>query len=99
MVKNRPSNAGDAGSIPGQGTKISHAAGQLRWRVETTDPALSGSLTARAQTTATREAREPQLEKPVHRNEEPACCNERSCMLQRRSCVRQLRPDAAKKIN
>jgi len=29
VVKNLPSNAGDAGSIPGQGTKIRHAAGQL----------------------------------------------------------------------
>ena len=29
MVKNPPSNAGDAGSIPGQGTKIPHAMGQL----------------------------------------------------------------------
>ena len=29
MVKNPPSNAGDRGSIPGQGTNISHAAGQL----------------------------------------------------------------------
>ena len=29
MVKNLPSNAGDAGSIPGWGTKIPHAAGQL----------------------------------------------------------------------
>ena len=28
VVKNLPSNAGDAGSIPGQGTKIPHAAGQ-----------------------------------------------------------------------
>ena len=28
-VKNPPSKAGDAGSIPGQGTKIPHAAGQL----------------------------------------------------------------------
>ena len=28
MVKNLPSNAGDAGSIPGQGNKIPHAAGQ-----------------------------------------------------------------------
>ena len=27
--KNLPSNAGDAGSIPGRGTKIPHAAGQL----------------------------------------------------------------------
>ena len=29
MVKNPPPSAGDAGSIPGQGTKIPHAAGQL----------------------------------------------------------------------
>ena len=28
-VKNLPSNAGDVGSIPGRGTKIPHAAGQL----------------------------------------------------------------------
>ena len=29
VVKNLPSNAGDAGSIPGRGTKIPHALGQL----------------------------------------------------------------------
>ena len=29
VVTNPPSNAGDLGSIPGQGTKIPHAAGQL----------------------------------------------------------------------
>ena len=29
VVKNLPSKAGDAGSIPGLGTKIPHAAGQL----------------------------------------------------------------------
>ena len=29
MVKNPPSNAGDVGSIPVQGTTIPHAAGQL----------------------------------------------------------------------
>ena len=29
VVKNLPSNAGDAGSIPGQETKIPHALGQL----------------------------------------------------------------------
>ena len=29
MVKNLPSNAGDVGSIPGRGTKIPHAVGQL----------------------------------------------------------------------
>ena len=29
MVKNLPSNAGDTGSAPGQGTKIPHALGQI----------------------------------------------------------------------
>ena len=29
VVKNLPSNAGDVGSIPGRGTKIPHAVGQL----------------------------------------------------------------------
>ena len=29
MVRNMPSNAGDAGSIPSQGTNTQHAAGQL----------------------------------------------------------------------
>ena len=38
VVKNPPSSAGDAGSIPGQGTKISHAVGQLSPRTATTEP-------------------------------------------------------------
>ena len=29
VVKDPPANAGDMGSIPGQGTKIPHASGQL----------------------------------------------------------------------
>ena len=37
MVKNLPSSAGDMGSIPGWGTKILHAAGQLSPR--TLEPA------------------------------------------------------------
>ena len=58
VVKNLPSNAGNAGSIPGQGTKISHAAGQLSPRsttielehlnerahvLQTTEPMCSGA--------------------------------------------------------
>ena len=43
VVKNLPSNAGDVGSIPGQGTKIPHAIGQLSPRAATTDPAHSGA--------------------------------------------------------
>ena len=37
MVKNSPSNAGDMGSIPGQGTKIPCAAGQLSLSTATTE--------------------------------------------------------------
>ena len=33
VVKNPRSNAGDTGSIPGQGTKIPHAVGQLSQRL------------------------------------------------------------------
>ena len=32
VVNNPPSNRGDAGSIPDQGTKIPHAVGQLRFK-------------------------------------------------------------------
>ena len=35
VAKNLPSNAGDAGSIPGQGTKIPHATGQISLRAPT----------------------------------------------------------------
>ena len=35
VVKNLPSNAGDAGSIPGWGTKIPYAVGQLSLRATT----------------------------------------------------------------
>ena len=37
VVENLPYNAGDAGSIPSQGKKIPHAAGQLRPRATTTE--------------------------------------------------------------
>ena len=39
VVKNLPSNAGDPGSIPGRGTKIPLAAGQLSSHAATTEPA------------------------------------------------------------
>ena len=60
MVKNLPSNAGDAGSIPGRGTKIPHATGQLNPCAATTEPVHSG-------------ARAPQLESQTR--EKPAHCN------------------------
>ena len=40
VVKNPPSNAGGAGSIPGQGTKIPHSVGQLNPRAKTTELAF-----------------------------------------------------------
>ena len=66
-VKNLPSNAGDAGSIPGWGTKIPHASGQLSpcttttelvchnqsWHAATPGPTHSGAHT-------------PQLERSPH---------------------------------
>ena len=58
MVKNLPSNAGDAGSNPGQGTKIPHAAGQLSPRSTTREKPAHPRSTTR--------------EKPAHHNEEPA---------------------------
>ena len=38
VVKNRPCNAGDVGSIPGQGARIPHAVEQLSLRVHYEDP-------------------------------------------------------------
>ena len=43
VVKNLPSNAGDEGSILGQGTKIPHAAGQPSSSTSTTEPVHSGT--------------------------------------------------------
>ena len=40
MVKNPPSDAGDLGSIPGGGTPILHASGQLNPCIAITEPAL-----------------------------------------------------------
>ena len=37
VVKNPPSNAGDVGSIPGQGTKIPHTVGQQSPHTATTE--------------------------------------------------------------
>ena len=39
VVKNPPSNAGYVGSIPGWGTKIPHAEGQLSLHATTREPA------------------------------------------------------------
>ena len=43
VVKNPYSNAGDAGSISGQVTRILHATGQLSLHATTTEPVCSGA--------------------------------------------------------
>ena len=43
VVKNPPSNKGDMGSIPGQGTNIPHAAGQPNLCATTTQPTRPGA--------------------------------------------------------
>ena len=43
VVKNSPPNAGDVGWIPGQGTKIPHAAEQLSPHTAATQPPHSGT--------------------------------------------------------
>ena len=57
--KNLPSNAGDADSIPGRGTKIPHAQGKLNPSTSTTEPKCPRAHTQ-------------QLEKPLSHNEDPA---------------------------
>ena len=48
MVKNPPSNAGDAGSIPGRGTKIPHAVGQLSLHAAANEALRATTREARA---------------------------------------------------
>ena len=43
MVKNLPNNAGDMGSMPGQGTEIPLASGQLSLCTAATEPTCSGT--------------------------------------------------------
>ena len=43
VVKNSPSNLGDMGSVPGWGTKIPHAVGQLTLYTTATKPTHSGA--------------------------------------------------------
>ena len=74
VVKNPPSNAGDTGSIPGRGTKIPHAVGQLSLHAATTEPVAA--------------AREKPMhcnKEPVHRNERSRMPQRRSHMPQLRT--------------
>ena len=70
MVKNPPSNAGDAGSIPGQGTKIPHASGPLSLRAATTELVR---LNERAHAPQTTEPTHPGARTTQLEREKPAC--------------------------
>ena len=94
VVKNLPSNAGDTGSIPGQGTKIPHAMGQIsspRHNYWVCVPQLESPCAANYRAHVPWSLCTTTREKPV-------CCNEneRSRVSQRGSRVLQLRPDTAK---
>ena len=96
VVKNPPYNAGNAGSITGQGTKVPQAVGQLSPCATTTELAR---LNERARVPQTAEptrsgTHAPQLERSPSR---PCAVMKRSCMPQQGSRVPQLRPNAAKK--
>ena len=70
VVKNSPSNAGDTGSNPGQGTKILHATGQLS--------PLTASTKARApRSPSSQLERSPQAQTKdlTCHHEAPACRN------------------------
>ena len=72
MVKNPPSSAGDAGSIPGQGTKIPHAAGQLSPGTTTIELMR---LNERAHVPQTTEPTRPGARTPQLGKRKPACNN------------------------
>ena len=89
------------GSIPGQGTKIPHAAGQLSLHTATTELV---HLNERARVPQTTEpthlgAHTPPLEREnLHATtrENPVHCNEETARRNERPCMPQLRPNAAK---
>ena len=66
VVKNPPSNAEDAGSIPGRGTKMPHATGQLSLCATTTELVCLNERAHVPQTTKPMcsGARAPQLRSP-----------------------------------
>ena len=80
MVKNPPCNAGDAGSIPGKGTKISWAKSNLSPSPAPTEAHVPGSprATVRESMCHTDSLKETlsSYERSTWSNEDPACHNE-----------------------
>ena len=91
MVKNPPSNAGDAGLIPGRGTKISHATGQLSPHALQ----LLSSCDTTAEPTCPG-APAPQLEREISHAATTITTKDPTC-LNKDPAVPQIGPDAAKK--
>ena len=77
MVKNPPSNAEDAGSIPGQGTKIPYAAGQLSPCTATAESVRSGARVPQLERSQRASMKSPRAatKDPTGHNEDPACHN------------------------
>ena len=71
VVKNPPANAEDVGLIPGPGTKIPHAMGQLSLCATTTEPTCCRS--SRALEPVLHNKRIHCNEKPVHATRESPC--------------------------
>ena len=67
MVTNLPSKAGDAGWIPGQGTKILHVSELLSPRATTMEPMHSRALTLRQEKPLYAKTRE----KPKYHHKDP----------------------------
>ena len=86
MGKDPPYNAGDMGSIPGQGTKIPQDAGQLSPRATSTELACLNERGCMPQTTEPTcpGAWAPQLERsPSATMKSPCAAKKRPCMPQR----------------
>ena len=72
VVKNPPANAGDVGSIPGQGTKTPHAVGQLSPRATTTELVR---LNERTRVPQNYRAHVPRSPRATTRERKPTCHN------------------------
>ena len=87
MVKNLPYNAGDMGLIPGQGTKIPHATGQLSPCATTTEPMHPGACAPQLKKRKKSKIHTPQQEErsPHTTTKSPCTATKRSWMPQQRS--------------
>ena len=103
VVRNLSCNAGDAGSIPGRGTKIPHATGQLSSHATTRETVYHNyrahmlwSPHATTRETVYHNYRAHMLRSPhATTREKPTQCKEEPAHRNKKSRLPQLRPDAA----